>query len=598
MTPRGRRFPGRFARILLPPRLSAAVTPGESMRIERVIALGRLFLTVIAFVAFDLDAGQPIVTAPLARILLGLFAAHSIAAVLVLRSRPRRAKAFALTTHIIDLLAASLTLPLAAPNNPFFAFFLFVLASAAFRWGFRETVATSIAAVGLMLVRLAIPVPALTASGYDTPERFAVRTAYLVMMGLLLGYLAETGRLLRAEGAAIVHLLRRVRVDLSVTRALTTVANEAVRMLNAKQLLLVVEEVTTKRVFRWDTRRGWSLASTTVRGEPSAIDRPTYFFGPADHGLAIVKRWWPWSGTGYEATALTADGRVVVATPIVMPDGFVTAYPFRRLILAPVNLGDEWAGRVFIFEPRVNVSLIELMEFLRTLIRQVSPAVFSVYLQSRLQAKAGALERARVARELHDGVIQALIGIEMQIEVLRGQEPLRTTDAGSELLRVQHLLREEVLNLRDLMQQMRPAEFDPDELLDHMADMVQRFGRDTGISARFVSDLKSVALEPAVCFELVRIVQEGLANVRKHSAARNVMVRFSIGPGVWRLEIDDDGRGFPFAGRLSQMELDTTTAGPIIIKERVRAIGGQLAIESKPGRGSRLEVLVPQERLG
>ena len=151
-----------------------------------------------------------------------------------------------------------------------------------------------------------------------------------------------------------------------------------------------------------------------------------------------------------------------------------------------------------------------------------------VYLQNRLHTKAGALERARVARELHDGVIQSLIGVEMQLEVLRGQEALRDTPTGGELVRLRNLVRDEVLNLRDLMQQMRPAEFDPDELLDHFADMVQRFGRDTGISARFVTDLKEVALARHVCFELVRIVQEGLANIRKHSAATHAVVRFGV----------------------------------------------------------------------
>jgi signal transduction histidine kinase len=279
---------------------------------------------------------------------------------------------------------------------------------------------------------------------------------------------------------------------------------------------------------------------------------------------------------------------------VVVPDAFVAAYPFRRLIVAPVSFADEWAGRVFIFEPRLNLQMIEMVEFLQTIIRQVGPAMFSVYLQNRLQARAGAVERARVARELHDGVIQSLIGVEMQLEVLRGQARLRDTPEGTELSRVQNLVRNEVLNLRDLMQQMRPAEFDPEEFLDHLADMVQRFGRDMGISARFVTTLKAVPLERSVCFELVRIVQEGLANIRRHSAATRVLVRFGVADGAWRLEIDDDGRGFPFEGRRSQAELDAHGEGPAIIKERVRAIGGQLTIDSVPGRGSRLEVLVPQ----
>ena len=594
--------PSRFAaRFSIPRRLPTESNLGEAFRIEHVICVARLFLAMFALIALNLDPVEPAAYAASVRILLVLFAAHSLAAVLVHRRRPRRARAFALATHSIDLLTAALTLPIASPTNPFFAFFLFVLASAAFRWGIRETVATTVAAVVLVMVhqRFASYIPMFAVEGYGDSGRLVARTAYLVMMGLVLGYLAEESHLLRAETAAVARLLGKIRVDVSVTRALTMVANEAVRIFRGSHLLLVVEELDSKRIFRWDTVGGWSLASTTVHGESSSVDRSAYFFGPPDYSMAIVRHKWPWASQPfYDTLALDPDGRFVDTTRIVVPKAFTTAYPFGRLILAPVRFADEWSGRVFIFEPRLNAQLIELSTFLQTLIRQVSPAVFSVHLQNRLQARAGALERARVARELHDGVIQSLIGVEMQLEVLRGQDPLRSTPAGAELLRVQNLVREEVLNLRDLMQQMRPVEFDPEELLHHFADMVQRFGRDTGISARFVTSLKTATLDRAVCFELVRIVQEGLANIRRHSAATHVMVRFDAVNGAWRLEIDDDGRGFPFAGRLTQAELDARRLGPTIIKERVRAIGGALVIASTPGRGSRLEVLVSQEGRG
>ena len=62
-----------------------------------------------------------------------------------------------------------------------------------------------------------------------------------------------------------------------------------------------------------------------------------------------------------------------------------------------------------------------------------------------------------------------------------------------------------------------------------------------------------------------------------------------------RLVIEDDGKGFPFSGRLSQVELDALGKGPLVIKERVRVIAGELTIESNPGQGSRLEISVPQK---
>jgi signal transduction histidine kinase len=210
---------------------------------------------------------------------------------------------------------------------------------------------------------------------------------------------------------------------------------------------------------------------------------------------------------------------------------------------------------------------------------------------------AKAMDRALVARELHDGAIQSLIGLEVQVDVLRrqaaGQSPL--TDG---LVRVQELLKSEVLNLRELMQQMKPIDLSPDQLLDFLAESVDRFWRETGISARFVSDLDEVPLAPVICQELARIAQEALVNIRKHSGARNVVMRFEFSDRRWRLIIDDDGHGFDFSGRLSQPELDSGRKGPVIIKERVRSIGGELTIESAKGRGARLEITLPERRSG
>lgn len=213
-------------------------------------------------------------------------------------------------------------------------------------------------------------------------------------------------------------------------------------------------------------------------------------------------------------------------------------------------------------------------------------------------ARAGGLERAHISRELHDGVLQSMVSVELQLQVLRGRQDVRTAGLSDELLRLQNVVRHEATSLRELMQQMRPVEFEPDQLLDRLADIVRRFERDTGITAQFLADPSDVDLPRRVCFELARIVQEGLVNVRKHSGAKHAVVRFSRQDNHWVLEIEDNGCGFPFDGRLLAEELDASHHGPTIIRERVKAAGGQLTVESAPGRGSRLKVLVPLETNG
>jgi two-component system nitrate/nitrite sensor histidine kinase NarX len=141
---------------------------------------------------------------------------------------------------------------------------------------------------------------------------------------------------------------------------------------------------------------------------------------------------------------------------------------------------------------------------------------------------------------------------------------------------------------------MKAIEVDKERLLGVLNDTVERFQLETGISARFVTDLEMLDMPQRVCRELLRIVQEGLVNVRKHSGARHALVRLGASDSRWNLTLEDDGKGFPFSGRYSQEQMEEAGKGPSIIKERVRLIAGQLTVESNPGQGARLEVTVPR----
>ena len=179
------------------------------------------------------------------------------------------------------------------------------------------------------------------------------------------------------------------------------------------------------------------------------------------------------------------------------------------------------------------------------------------------------------------------------MDVLRRSHPIEQS-VGDELERIQMLLREEVAKLRELMQQMKSVDIDGHKLPVFLRDTVQRFQRETGIAARFLMDDGEILLTQSVCRELARIAQEALVNVRKHSGAKQVLVHLLHSDGNWELIVEDDGAGFPFDGRVSQPELDLSSRAPAVIRERVRLIQGELTIESRPGRGARIEVRVPQ----
>jgi signal transduction histidine kinase len=180
----------------------------------------------------------------------------------------------------------------------------------------------------------------------------------------------------------------------------------------------------------------------------------------------------------------------------------------------------------------------------------------------------------------------------MKIEALRRQNHGIDAEVDATLAEVQTGVRHEVQELRDLMQALRPVEIeDAQQLPEVVSSLVERFRRDTGISARFVANGSRVVLPPATAIELVRIIQEALVNVRKHSRGKNVLVRIdATDEGGCRVTIEDDGQGFDFEGRVTGSEMDQRRIGPAIIRERARVAKAALAIESTRGQGARLEL--------
>jgi signal transduction histidine kinase len=488
------------------------------------------------------------------------------------------------------------------PRAPFYLFFFFVLAAAAYRWGLWETLATAAAEVALLWIESFIlvhrwfkPMGPFGVLGLRVnlpefePERLFMLSVYLLVMGLLLGYLAEQQKNLRAEKAVLTGTLSRVRVEEGLTGTIEQIFHEVMSMYGASRAMVASQESHSQRVFVGELNKADGRVPSEFRWlESSSRDAKTYledFPGEACYAAIDGQRW--------KTLALDEGGRQVPVANLVSISQLRQVQTFDSVVTVAFLFGSEWRGRVFLFNPSWRGEKQEELRFLLDMVHQVGPAVYNVYLLHRLRRRAGAAERARFARELHDGAVQSLIAVEMQVDVLRRQAEAGKP-IGSELGRIQGLLREEVLKLRELMQQMKAIDVDSERLLGVLNDTVERFQRETGISARFVTDLEHLDMPQRVCREILRIVQEGLVNMRKHSGARHALVRLGSNTQKWSLTLEDDGKGFPFGGRYNQDQLEEAGKGPMIIKERVRLIAGELTVESNPGQGTRLEISVPR----
>ena len=585
-------------------RLRIPPDPGETRRIERWLATARVFLAISTLVAIRMDPTE-LGHSWAAYGLFVFYLANGILILMLLRRREQSTAAFRLLVHAGDIVWPALISVFAeGPRTPFFLFFFFVLAAAAYRWGLWETLGTAAAEVALLwieafilgIVRLhtgaALAWSTFTGLRVNLrefdPQRLFMLSIYLIVMGLLLGYLAEQQKHLRAEKAVVNRILSRVRVEAGLTGTMQQIFSEAMSMYGASRLVVAAQEAKSHRIFIGELNKAQNGAPAEFQWRDSPPrDAKNYLEDfPGDVSYASSRK------NGWQIVALDAEGKPAAcdAAPI---QRLQEGEPFQSLITMAFLFGTEWRGRVFLFNPSWRGERQEELRFLLTLVRQIGPAIYNVYLLHRLRRRAGAAERARVARELHDGAVQSLIAVEMQVDVVRRQAEA-DKPIGGELGRIQGLLREEVIKLRELMQQMKAIDVDAQRLLGVLHDTVERFQRETGINARFVTDVEVLDMPQRICREVLRIVQEGLVNIRKHSGARHALVRLGSSPQQWNLTIEDDGKGFPFAGRMTLEQMDEMGKGPMIIKDRVRLLGGKLTVESNPGHGTRLEVTMPR----
>jgi signal transduction histidine kinase len=589
-------------------RFRAPLSAGEIRRTERWLASARVALTIVAIVTLWMEPVRGFVYSPWLYWLLIVYFVHAVVVMLLVRFRPQSTKAFRLVVHGLDIVWPVLILTFApAQEGPFFLFFVFVMAAAAYRWGLWETVGTACAAVALVwaeafvvrglepaadqwLRRVGLPALGVSVRQLD-PQQLIMFSVDLLVLGFLLGYMSENQKKVRAERAVITRVLSSTRVEAGLTGTMQQILGEVMTIYGAHRMLSASQETHSYRVFLAELGRSENGSGALRWREALPEKEKVYLFdSPADAAYAVR------TSNGFRTVLLDRDGKRLKDAGTEFLEALAGEEKFEAMASVRLIFGTEWSGRVFLFDPEMMGQPEEELRFLQEFAQQVAPAIYNVYLMRRLRERAGALERARFARELHDGAIQSLIAVEMQLDVLRRQSGTQAPVVNAELGRIQKLLREEVLKLRELMQAMKSFEVNADRLLGFIFDTVERFRRETGIAAEFVSELERVDLAPKVCRELARIVQESLVNVRKHSGAHHVLVRLAQRAGNLQLTVEDDGKGFPFAGRLSDAELEAPGKGPAVIRERVRLVAGELAIESTPGHGARLEIRIPPAR--
>jgi signal transduction histidine kinase len=201
-------------------------------------------------------------------------------------------------------------------------------------------------------------------------------------------------------------------------------------------------------------------------------------------------------------------------------------------------------------------------------------------------------ERQRIAHDFHDGPLQSFISFQMRLEIIRKLMTRDPDAAMRELVQLQDLGRSQVTELRAFVRGMQPADVSAKNLSSAVRETVEHFERDSGIVAElYCGDLSTI--DESVAGELLQIVREALNNARKHSKASRVTLSIENNHDGVELAVEDDGSGFPFSGAYNLDELEILRLGPRSIKRRVRTLGGELLVDSRPTEGAALKIRIP-----
>ena len=207
------------------------------------------------------------------------------------------------------------------------------------------------------------------------------------------------------------------------------------------------------------------------------------------------------------------------------------------------------------------------------------------------QRHSGAIaERARISRDIHDTIAQALSSIRLLAHAGAGRT--EDPDAARTLAQVETLAGDSLADVRRIVAALAPAELDDDALAAALQRMLDRIRDETGLQGELHVDDSLPILPTEVEVALLRTAQSALANVRLHARASRVVMSLIDADDTVRLDIIDDGTGFDQPAWEQDADAGSSY-GLRFMRARLRELGGGLDIESTPGEGTALSIHLP-----
>jgi signal transduction histidine kinase len=220
------------------------------------------------------------------------------------------------------------------------------------------------------------------------------------------------------------------------------------------------------------------------------------------------------------------------------------------------------------------------------------------YLVRTMRETAVTAERLRLARDLHDGVLQTLTGAALQLQTARRLLTSDTRAAEDRLSQVQRIIAAGQNDLRFFIQQLGPRRNDePSGAVNfrgRVVELADRVRRQWGVPVTVATEPENLQVSDKMANDTFLLIHEALVNAARHAHASAIQLAVLRGGKDLSIAVVDDGKGFPFEGRFTLDDLMKDQRGPRTLRERVAALGGRLELETGTA-GTRLRIVVPAD---
>lgn len=550
-----------------------------SVRSGRVIAIGRAVLALFLAASFLLGPAQPWTSARTVGVLLAVYMAWSVAILLVSRSpvfvyRLLRAP-FVLPAVDLGVFTAVLYLTSGA-DSPFFNPFVFLILGATIQWGSRGA-----AIMGLLTLAAFAPAGWSVAIGHDQGADAA--QIYV----LRLGYTAVVTVMLMAFGRHVERVVEELSRLSDPLAGEDRGAGPPIRECLRHALWVFGAE---RGLFLWEEAdEPYAALATYADGRFATRDLPP---GEDDWVAPEVAEavflFHPASGA-----VLARQGRRIVAgpsAPLAAP--LMTEVPFERALVIPAAT-PGFTGWILVFDHEEPAN--EDLAIGAMVSAQVSVALERWESERARRDAAAAEDRVRLARDLHDGVLQFLAGAGLQLDGLTKGVAL-PPEAAARVATLRQAISDEQKELRGFISTLRPTRSDGAvprrALASELQQLAERLSRYWTIDVAAEVAPADLNVADRVSYDLARIVREAVANAVRHGGARKVQVSARADGDRLSVRIDDDGRGFAFEGEVVADQLDGAGEAPRSLHERVRAMQGRLELKSS-AKGATVLINIP-----